>query len=256
MAEKDVVITYETLFELLRIEKNREDLQKLDESFFDDVKAYLNDKREAFESKQSQSLLFAADDKERARLEIENIKKILKQLYDIRERKIINTSLSKARTGVTLVNTANMLPSEMLLFDSISMVLTEFRTNILYKLACGELPNVDALPDSVVSKLNCGLNNQNHAKEEPTPITAQEEDGDTGGMHFRQAEEPKELKTTPNLSDSRADTKKVRFLSPIGEIVGPDLKIYGPYDEGAVIMLPNELARVLVEKRQAEEVTH
>ena len=44
------------------------------------------------------------------------------------------------------------------------------------------------------------------------------------------------------------------FHRPIGEIVGPDLKIYGPYDEGAVISLPVDLARVLVEKKQAEEV--
>ncbi|MBN1544022.1 DNA replication complex GINS family protein [Candidatus Woesearchaeota archaeon] len=255
MAEKDVVITYETLFELLRIEKNREDLQKLSESFFDDVRAYLNDKKYSFDSQESQSLLFAADDKEKARLEIENIKKILKQLYDLREKKIINTSVNKARTGVTLINTANMLPSERLLFDSISMVLTEFRKNILFRLACGEVPNVDSLPDSVVSKLNCDLTSS--AAQEPIPASSSDEDEEgTGGMHFRAAEEPKELKTTPNFSDLRADIKKVRFLAAIGEIVGPDLKIYGPYDEGTVITLPNELARVLVEKKQAEEVTN
>ncbi|MBU2561423.1 MAG: hypothetical protein KKD17_03930 [Nanoarchaeota archaeon] len=252
MAEKDVVITYETLFELLRIEKNREDLQKLNESFFDDVRAYLNDKKSSFDAKKSQSLLFAADDKEKARLEIENIKKILKQLYDLREKKIISTSLNKARTGVTLINTANMLPSERLLFDSISMVLIEFRKNILFRLVCGEVPNVDSLPDSVVSKLNCDL--VSSAAQEPLPASVSDDEEGTGGMHFRTSEEPKELKTTPNFSDLRADIKKVRFLAPIGEIVGPDLKIYGPYDEGNVITLPNELARVLVEKKQAEEV--
>ena len=265
MAEKDVVITYETLFELLRIEKNREDLQKLEESFFDDVRTYLNDKRLAFESKQSQSLLFAADEKEKTRLELENIKKILKDLYDRREKKIIITALNKARSGVMLANTANMLPSERLLFDAINAALTEFRKNILFKLACGDIPNVDSLPDSVISKLNCSLANGNGSAVEASeiltqpesPVTAlqgEEDDGDTGGIHFKSPEEPKELKTTPNFSDSDATVKKVRFLVPIGEIVGPDLNIYGPYDEGMVISLPNELARVLLEKKQAEEV--
>jgi DNA replication initiation complex subunit (GINS family) len=258
MAEKDVVITYETLFELLRIEKNREDLQKLDESFFEDVQTYLNEKRISFESKESQSVLFAADEKEKTRLELENIKKILKDLYDRREKKIVNTALSKARSGVMLANTANMLPTERMLFDALTMTLTEFRKNILFKLACGDIPNVESLPDSVISKLNCSLTNGD-APDEPADIAAsaapQDEDG-TGGMHFRTAEEPKELKTSQKSTETGAEVKKVRILASIGEIVGPDLQIYGPYDEGAVTDLPGELARVLLEKKQAEEVLH
>ena len=255
MAEKDVVITYETLFELLRLEKNREELQKLEDSFFDDVRAYLTDKKNAFESKQSQSILFAADEKEKTRLELANIKKILKDLYDRREKKIVNVALNKARTGVSVVNTANMLPSERMMFDAINTTLFEFRKNVLFKLACGEVPDVSTLPDNVISQLKC---NGNGTAAEPSGMASGASPGlqedETGGMHFRRAEEPKELKTTPNLGDSSANDKKVRFLTSIGEIVGPDLKIYGPYDEGAVISLPNDLARVLVEKKQAEEV--
>jgi hypothetical protein len=85
------------------------------------------------------------------------------------------------------------------------------------------------------------------------PLPAADDD-DSGGLSFRRAGEPKELKTSPGLSDSSAASRKVRFLAPIEEIVGPDLQIYGPYDEGAVISLPSELVRVLVEKRQVEEI--
>lgn len=247
-----MVITYETLFELLRLEKNREDLQKLEDSFFNDVRAYLTDKKNAFESKQSQSILFAADEKEKTRLELGNIKKILKDLYDRREKKIVNVALNKARTGVSVVNTAHMLPSERMMFDAINTTLFEFRKNVLFKLACGEVPDVGTLPDTVISQLRC--NGMGGAPETVSDAAAGLQEDETGGMHFRRAEEPKELKTTLNLSDSSADGKKVRFLTPIGEIVGPDLKIYGPYDEGVVISLPNDLARVLVEKKQAEVV--
>ncbi|MBW2997604.1 hypothetical protein KY349_04655, partial [Candidatus Woesearchaeota archaeon] len=108
------------------------------------------------------------------------------------------------------------------------------------------------LSENVISGLKC--NGNGAAPETAADASAGLEEDETGGMHFRRAEESKELKTTPNLGDSSANDKKVRFLTPIGEIVGPDLKIYGPYDEGVVISLPNDLARVLVEKKQAEEV--
>ncbi len=277
MEQKDVVITYETLFELLRLEKNREDLQKLDENFFEDVLTYMHDKRSAFEAQESQSVLFEADDKEIARLEYENIKKILKELYERREKKILNTSLNKARTGAVLLNTANMLPCENLMLETLSSVLSEFRKNILFKLANGEMPLVEALPDTITSTLNGsmagilsgaialrdGVESEDEISPEATPIPDLDDEG-TGGMHFGTTdasddsvsvvEEPKELKTTPGLTENTSNVQKVRVLASIGEIVGPDLQIYGPYDEGVVIELPGELARVLVEKKQAEQV--
>jgi hypothetical protein len=138
------------------------------------------------------------------------------------------------------------------------MVLSEFRKNILHKLACGELPEVGALPNSLMLKLSSNAEDStdpvSHLSPGSTIDTADEEE-DTGGMHFRAPEEPKDLKITPSSTEISANTKKVRFLAPIGEIVGPDLQIYGPYNQGAVIALPSELARVLVEKKQAEDMT-
>ena len=42
---EEVTITYETLFELFRREKERSELQKLDDSFFNNVLRYLKDKQ-------------------------------------------------------------------------------------------------------------------------------------------------------------------------------------------------------------------
>ena len=239
MAEKDVVITYETLFELLRIEKNREDLQKLSPTFFDEVLIYLNDKRRTFESKQSQETLFVSDEKEKTRLEIDNIKKILKDLYDKREKKIVSTAIGKARTGVTLINTASMLPPERAMFEMLTSTLLDYRKNVLLKLVNGSMPE---MATSMVSF------------QEPEVPQEQSTDDDTGGMSFRRADEPKELKSPPISAESGVAGKRVRFLAPIEEIVGPDLQIYGPFDKGAVISLPNELARVLAERNQVEMV--
>ena len=41
----DVIITYETLYELLMREKSRAEIQKLDNDFFNDVIKYIKDKK-------------------------------------------------------------------------------------------------------------------------------------------------------------------------------------------------------------------
>ena len=45
METKEINITYETLFELLKREKDLTDLQKLEPSFFNDFVDYLNEKK-------------------------------------------------------------------------------------------------------------------------------------------------------------------------------------------------------------------
>ncbi len=249
MSEKDMVITYEKLFEFLRLEKNREELQKLDSDFFDLVLKYLCTKQESFESKQSQQLLFERDEKEKARLEIENVKKILKDLYDRREKKILNMALNKSRSGISLVNMGAMLPSEQGLFSKINLTLSQFREDTLFKIVSGKNICKEFKPQT----------DQDNQKETET-TQSEDSDGAVHG-HFKQSEtqeaqseETKELKTTPFLNESTANLKKVRFLASIEEVIGPDLQIYGPYDSGAVKELPSELAAVLVKNQQAEEV--
>jgi len=252
MSEKATVITYEKLFEFLRLEKSRDELQQLDPDFFEQVLQYLCSKKESFENKQSQQLLFERDEKEKARLELQNVRKILKDLYDRREKKIINMALNKSRSGISLVNMSAMLPSEQALFNAINLKLSEFREDILFRIVSGELPckNYHCIPkEAAVGQVGS---------------SSEEADGAVHA-HFNQSEasqdsqalaseETKELKTSPFLNENTANLKRVRFLAPIDEVIGPDLQIYGPYDSGAVKELPSELAAVLVKNKQAEEV--
>ena len=52
MAEKDVIITFDTLFDLARREKYREEIQKIDPKFFEDVIKYFNEKQAILESQE------------------------------------------------------------------------------------------------------------------------------------------------------------------------------------------------------------
>ena len=79
----EINISYETLFELLRREKTRDELQKLEDSFFTDVVNYLKEKEEFLQNQKKKQDLFAADEIYKAEKQLENIKLVefLKKTY-------------------------------------------------------------------------------------------------------------------------------------------------------------------------------
>ena len=62
-----------------------------------------------------------------------------------------------------------------------------------------------------------------------------------------------ESKPAP-LEEEKVELSVVRFLQDIPEIVGTDLRIYGPYKKEDVGSLPNHNARALVRQGAAKEV--
>lgn len=130
----DVNITYETLFELLRLEKTREDLQKLDPGFFNDVLGYLQEKKAQLETLKTKDDLFAAEEKKKADLQDDNIKKILREFYERREKKILTMAVDKSRTSESVVDTSALLAEERVLYDDMVKLLDSFRRGILFNL--------------------------------------------------------------------------------------------------------------------------
>jgi DNA replication factor GINS len=216
MAEKEINITYETLFELLRREKNREELQKLDKTFFPDIVNYLKEKESAFEQLRQKQDLFAAEEKKKAEKQLENIKKILKELYEKREKKIIEMSLDASRTN-SAIDTSAMLNEEKMLYENAFSLLNKFRENVLLNLQHANLPEIK--------------------KESLTPEI--------------KIEEKTEIKE-PEPTKIESNAQMVKFVHAVPSFVGPDLKEYGPFEEGNSAELPNEVAEILINKGRAE----
>lgn len=126
MEENSINITYETLFELFTREKNREELQKLDQNFYDALVSYLKEKKGSAENP-----MFSDEEKARARRQVENIIKIIKELYDRREKKILFMALNKARTNSSVIDTSSLLDEETVLFNSVVSVLLKNREEVL-----------------------------------------------------------------------------------------------------------------------------
>ena len=107
MAANDIKITYEVLFDIFRREKNREELQKLDNTFYIDIITYLREKDAILNDKISKNE--SKEELKKLTIQLENIHKLLRELYDRRERKIIVMALNKVRIHQNIINTSAML---------------------------------------------------------------------------------------------------------------------------------------------------
>ncbi len=231
LEEKNIRVTYETLFELLRREKNREELQKLDDTFYPDVIDYLKDKFELVSKPQQD--LFSVTEKDRTMRELRNIQKILKELYERREKKIISMAINKSRTDSDMLDTNNLLKEEQGFFDNLMNVLDMFRVGVINNVLDGKLPAVSKceFPEEKKEEIEQSKAEVTEEKEEPQ-IEAKEE--------FKPAE------TFIN--------KKVKFLIQTSQFVGPELEEYGPYSADETTELPLKVADVLISKGNAEEL--
>ncbi|MFH1211867.1 MAG: hypothetical protein V1659_02970 [Candidatus Woesearchaeota archaeon] len=155
---EDIKITYETLFDLLRREKNREELQKLDNSFYQDVLDYLADKK--LDLEQSVASGFTSDG-EKAHVQLQNIKRIIKGIYEKRERKIFQMALNKVRMGSEIIDTTVLLQNEKQLFNELIELLSRSRKDVLYSVL-----ETQPLP---AQKVEAAAEIKNEEKQEQMP---------------------------------------------------------------------------------------
>ena len=130
------------MYDILRNEKKREDLQKLDPAFFKDVVEYLMEKGALLRKQQESSEVFALAEKEKLEYELRSIKRILQEIYEKREKKIMDIALNKSRTGSNIIDTSAMLPEEKEMYDKLVHLLTKFRQGVVARISVGKLPDV------------------------------------------------------------------------------------------------------------------
>ena len=221
MEKNEIVITHETLFEIVKREKDRTELQKLDASFFSNVVDYIKEKRKIVSGNDS---LFSFDDKRKTEKQIEAIRRLLKDLYDKREKKIINMALDKSRTKSDVIDTSALLKEERVLFGHLVSLLDKSRAGILYNLLNESIPVVESYNER--------------------------------GNEIKKAgnAEEKEIVNNQAKNEAEKNTKLVRFVHAVPKFVGEELEEYGPFEEDDVANLPSEIADVLMLKGRVEEI--
>lgn len=126
-----LALTYDTLFELVRREKSRDDLQKMDATFYTDVDTYLQEKTRMLPK---QSTVFADDEHQKLQKQLDNIRTLLKELYERREKKILHMALLKSRTQSSVVDTSALLEEEKSLLSNLCTTLSSQREVLLHRL--------------------------------------------------------------------------------------------------------------------------
>lgn len=198
----EVKITYEVLFDVLRREKENNELQALDDTFYDDVADYIAKKRRNMEAGTSSS--YDDLDEEKDKIQLRNILRTVEEIYNIRERKVINLARTKARATKNLIDTTKILPEERGLFDDAVDLFEAQRQDVLRDVT--------------------GKYDQSRDHEETEGVDADEE------------------------------TVTVEIQRQLPKFLGTDKNVYGPYEEGQEVSLPESVADLLVKKGRAERV--
>jgi len=120
------MITFETLKSIQRQERKTNSLSILSNDFFKDVDEYFESKR-AFLDKLRES----SQDTKMHELELKNAQEILVDIYERRERKVLQQALTGARAGA---QQANMLATEKRLLDEMILLLASKRSEVLPKI--------------------------------------------------------------------------------------------------------------------------
>ncbi|MFH0870532.1 MAG: hypothetical protein V1866_05760 [archaeon] len=243
----EIRITYETLFDLLRREKNREDLQKLDDDFYDQVYSYLLEKQQTLNKKGDE--LFASVEKEKLKIQFQNIRRLIKELYERREKKIINMAVVKARTGSDIIDTSALLPSERRFFDEQVTLFANYKEECLDRILHLKEPR----------------NGMNHDKsgeavEAVAPIVMEERDereDDQPALPKKDSAPGHFVSASVLAKDSRADgddhsRKKIKIVTALPKFVGKNGEILGPFEKDDIVELDGQIAEVLLKKGRAE----
>lgn len=245
----DIHITYETLFDLLRKERSLEELQELDKRFWFHVIDYLKE-RQSFYDKTS------AIEQEKMRIQLTNIKRILKEIYERREQKILQLALNVIRTdNVGFIDTRNMLYEERLLFDQSVELLKEYKTGVLEQVFAYEAPTL-ALDKYTAD--NEESNDSSQDTDSKQSDMQAKQDGDaTGqqdaGVASSQGQDLPNKVITEN-TQTKEGTLLVKFVNAVPKFIGKDNEVFGPFAQGTITSLPKNIADILLKKEKVEKV--
>lgn len=257
-----IKITLETLYDILRNEKKKDDLQKLEESFFLDVVSYVREKKTLIISQKDKQDIFAAGEREKLEYELRSIKRILKEIYEKREKKIFEIALNKSRTGSDIIDISAMLWEEKEFYYTLLKTLDTFRQGIIWQLFQGEPPNLSVVSHApkpqfiaehkeiLESSDEISLDSSSTQSVNPSISSSSSEHSTvTAG------EVSSTLKENASHGLGVVTSKiKIRFLHPTPSFIWKDMKVYGPFEIGNQTDMFQDVAELLVRKGRAEKV--
>jgi DNA replication initiation complex subunit (GINS family) len=107
---------YEDLFEMLNNEKFSTDLKPLKIDDLKKIKEYINAKKQLLEKLENSDSFLDVKKKDKLKRELESAFRVLKDLFEKREQKVINRTIFCSRSGFKLKDSSNMIAMEEALY--------------------------------------------------------------------------------------------------------------------------------------------
>ncbi len=220
-----------TLREIQRKERMSPYLQDLGKDFYRELEGYVWSAQARYleESKKGEISRLSI-----ALNELKNIKDIVSDIYETREKKIVHNALYYVKSEDSM-GQENLTEEEMGMLRQIMGVLRERRDFILGKVM-GEYQLIDADRKP----------NEKGMARGPELVR---QVGSPGNNREVAGAIPREMRPGPSIGKIT-----VRMLKDLPSIVGADGKVYGAFKQEDVITLPEPNARVLIGQGAAEAV--
>lgn len=227
MQPKEAIITFETIYEILRREKNKADIQKIDKEFYESIKQYLKEKQELYEKSLVKTDIFSITERPNIALQLHNTKKLIRELYEKREKKIIEMALITSKTKTNIINVENLLEEERKLFGELINILDKYREDFITK----------AINDAQVEYNSTGRSGTRSTSETPK-------------QELKQQAPPTENAKTEK-EPAPKNSMNIEFVEFTEAFFGKELEEYGPYNKGDKAELPCEIAQILINQNKA-----
>jgi DNA replication initiation complex subunit (GINS family) len=217
------IITFDLIRKIQREEQSHPKLTKLPENFYASVATYVTQKKK----------LIASKEDKRSSLEIKSIENLIEDIFNRRERKIINTAINSARTGIP---PENITDEERAFYDGLLAFIKGRRDNILKNI----------LEESVLE-----------IKEQPAENIAEKIEEKMEESVKETAEILSAVKLISPASigviGANLGVSLIVFKEDVPSFVGSDMRPYGPFKKGDIAKVPDENMRVLLERGVVEE---
>ena len=211
--------SYDDIYEMLRTEKYSIDLQQISQEQMQKIREYLDSKKSLLQ-KQKESGLFDKTAREHLKLELENARRALRELYERREKKVINRAIFTARSDFKIKDTTNFLAFEEKSYLSLLDILKESHVKFFSNFRAAGVEKV-AVPEQ--------------EQQASVPQAAPE------------SLPPQQIEPPVNL-------REINITSSVPQMVGMDLAMYGPFKEADIVKVPEEIASLLLTQGKASEI--
>ena len=141
-------ITFEYLYDILRKEKYSKEIQKLDDNFLQNLKKYITEKTKILKSQSEKESIFTATETQKTRKHLENVQKLIKELFERRESKILYLAFVVSKTHGKHQLLSNLTKEEEILLQEIIQKLEMFRNSTTNSIL-SEHENINEKPKDI-----------------------------------------------------------------------------------------------------------